>query len=126
MTDNVKDKSEGLSLDERIKAIMAAYEAQMKLAKSTDKLITAVGKDEKIEARKIKASDIEQHKLAEIMAQKMDFPTHAPYLSIIPIPSLLVDKAEIDFQISITDNDAERKKSIRSRILCLRYHVDKF
>jgi hypothetical protein len=101
-------KLQGLPIEELISApLRAACDAQKDLANSTYEFINQVGLDENNAPRLI-TFDLDRPILGTGETSKVR--VNAPFLGLVPIPSLLIDDVKIDFQMEITDTVQEKKK----------------
>lgn len=121
--DNVADNFKGLPMRELIGGpLFAAAEAQEKLASiALDyyNKIAFYGEGEKgIDGSDAKKGDtrilkfkvnrpIEQNGEMKTLEQTVE----APFIGLVPIPSLLIDRIDIDFQMEVTDTNTTTEKS---------------
>ena len=89
---NVTDKFKGLPMRELIAApLIAAAEAQQELA------ATAWNFYQQIEF------DVERPIQQDGKMTTMSQSVKAPFIGLVPIPSLLIDRVDVDFQMEVTD-----------------------
>lgn len=120
LKDNVADNFKGLPMRELIGGpLFAAAEAQEKLASialNYYKQIAFYGKDEtdpsNPEAKegdtrilKFKVNrPVEQNGEMKTLEQTVE----APFIGLVPIPSLLIDRVDVDFQMEVTDTNTSK------------------
>ncbi|MDR2907429.1 MAG: DUF2589 domain-containing protein [Bacteroidales bacterium] len=109
MTENFQ----GLPIAELISApLKAACDSQRMLAHSAFEFMTQIGFSEKDKARLL---EFNLQRPIEGQAGTSDVTVRAPFLGLVPIPSLLIDDVQIDFQMEVTDTatskDVEAKEA---------------
>lgn len=118
--DSAADKFKGLPMRELIGGpLFAAAEAQERLAAiALDyyNKIAFYGEDEKGRTKgdtrvlNFKVNrPVEQEGAIKVMEQTVE----APFIGLVPIPSLLIDRVDIDFQMEVTDTNTE-KSSVKT------------
>lgn len=108
---NVSDNFKGLPIAELIAApLTAACDSQKRLAQSAFEFMKEIGfdDDEGKNARLLKF-DLERPIEGSTEVQKVN--VQAPFLGLVPIPSLLVDDVQIDFQMEVTNTETEKEDS---------------
>lgn len=116
--DEVTEKFRGLPMRDLIGApLFAAAEAQEKLASTawdyyqriayeTDENGKSTGK-----TRTLKF-DLERPVVEDgVVGQTMQQTVSAPFIGLVPIPSLLIDRVDIDFQMEVTDTSTTKSSS---------------
>jgi len=112
---SVADKFQGLPIEELIAApLRAACDAQRDLAHSAFEFMTKIGfeegKDGKPgEARLLKFA-LERPVLDDPGATSK-IEVRAPFIGLVPIPALLVDDVQIDFQMEVTDTATSKNST---------------
>lgn len=111
---NVADNFKGLPMRELIGApLFAAAEAQEKLAAVAWDFYQKIAYDGEGKDKKTRILDftierpIEQNGELKMVPQKVQ----APFIGLVPIPSLLIDRIDIDFQMEVTDTNTETTKT---------------
>ncbi len=110
---DVADAFRGLPMSELIGAPMyAAAEAQQRLAAIAWEYYQKIAFDEKKKTRVLEF-DIERPVIEEgadpkILNQKVK----APFIGLVPIPSLLIDRINVDFQMEVTDTNVNKSNSM--------------
>lgn len=122
---NVADSFRGLPMRELIAGpLLAAAEAQQKLASvawdyfqkigfETDSNGKPTGKTRLLNFTV--SRPIEQNGRMEVMEQKIQ----APFIGLVPIPSLLIERVDVDFQMEVTATNTSTEKteaSVESKI----------
>ncbi len=108
----VTDAFRGLPMSELIGAPMfAAAQAQQRLAAIAWDYYQKIAFDENKKTRTLEF-DIERPVIEEgadpkILNQKVK----APFIGLVPIPSLLIDKINVDFQMEVTDTNVNKSNS---------------
>lgn len=101
---NVTDNFKGLPMRELIAApLIAAAEAQQELAATAWNFYQKIAFDEDGKTARVLEFDIkrpiQQHGKMTTMSQSVK----APFIGLVPIPSLLIDRVDVDFQMEVTD-----------------------
>lgn len=114
---NVADSFRGLPMRELIAGpLLAAAEAQQKLASvawdyfqkigfETDQNGKPTGKTRTLDFTLNRP--IEQNGELQVMEQRVQ----APFIGLVPIPSLLIDRVDVDFQMEVTATNTTTEKS---------------
>lgn len=116
--DDVTDKFRGLPMSELIGApLIAAADAQQRLAGIAWDFYQKIayegtGKDKKTRLLEfdLERPIVEDGKTGGTLKQKVS----APFIGLVPIPSLLVDKVDVDFQMEVTDTNVSKSSSSMS------------
>ncbi len=109
---DVTNAFRGLPMSELIGAPMyAAAEAQQRLAAIAWEYYQKIAFDENKKTRVLEF-DIERPVIEEgadpkILNQKVK----APFIGLVPIPSLLIDRINVDFQMEVTDTNVNKSNS---------------
>lgn len=115
---NVASSMQGLPMRELIGApLFAVAEAQQKLALTAWEFYSKIAfeQDEKGEkptsnARIIKF-DINRPIEVDGVMTSVKQTVEAPFIGLVPIPSLLIDKIDVDFQMEVTSTNTEKSKT---------------
>ncbi|TCO09845.1 DUF2589 domain-containing protein [Natronoflexus pectinivorans] len=113
MANSITKKLEGLSMDDLISApLVAACEAQSKLAQTAYKYMTEIGFED---------GDFSKPNLLNFTLQRpvetneglktSNVEVQAPFLGLVPIPSLLIDDVKVDFQMEVNSVTASSNKN---------------
>ncbi|WP_294606159.1 DUF2589 domain-containing protein [uncultured Bacteroides sp.] len=104
MADNVSNNFKGLPIAELIAApLTAACDSQKKLAKSAFEFMTEIGFQD--DGKTPRLLNFNLQRPVEGSTQPMDIQVQAPFLGLVPLPSLLVDDVQIDFQMEVTTTE---------------------
>ena len=111
--DEVTDKFKGLPMRDLIGApLLAAAEAQQNLASVAWDFYQKIA-FEKAGDPKARTLDftinrpVEQDGTLEMVSQKIQ----APFIGLVPVPSLLIDRININFQMEVTDTNVNKSSS---------------
>lgn len=113
--DNVADKFKGLPMRDLIGGpLIAAAEAQQNLASVAwdfyQKIAFETEGDNKGKTRILEFTvnrPVEQSGKLEMVPQKIQ----APFIGLVPVPSLLIDRIDVDFQMEVTDTNVDKTTS---------------
>lgn len=102
---NVTDKFKGLPMRELIAApLIAAAEAQQELAATAWNFYQQIAFDGKSGNKaRILEFDVERPIQQDGKMTTMSQSVKAPFIGLVPIPSLLIDRVDVDFQMEVTD-----------------------
>lgn len=108
---NVAGNFQGLPIAELIAApLCAACDSQKRLAISAFEFMTQIGfTDEK--ATQARLLQFKLQRPIEGQTGKSEVEVNAPFLGLVPIPSLLIDDVQIDFQMEVTDTATSKDSS---------------
>ena len=119
--DNIMDSFKGLPMRELIGApLFAAAEAQEKLASIAlnfyDRIAfyqdgQEIQEDKKAGDTRILRFPIERPVIENGTVTKVKQVIEAPFLGLVPIPSLLIDRIDVDFQMEVTDTNTSKTDS---------------
>ena len=110
---NVADSFKGLPMRELIaNPLLAAAEAQQQLASVAWDYYQKIAYEDKdgTKTRMLKFSinrPVEQNGKMELLSQTIE----APFIGLVPIPSLLIDRVDVDFQMEVTDTNVNKTSS---------------
>lgn len=111
LKENVADNFKGLPMRDLIGApLFAAAEAQEKLASVAWDFYQKIAYDGEGDNKKTRILDftierpVEKNGELKMVPQKVQ----APFIGLVPIPSLLIDRIDIDFQMEVTDTNIEK------------------
>ena len=101
---NVTDKFKGLPKRELIAApLIAAAEAQQELAATAWNFYQKIAFDEDGKTARVLEFDIKRPIQQDGKMTTMSQSGKAPFIGLVPIPSLLIDRVDVDFQMEVTD-----------------------
>ncbi len=109
--EGVADKFRGLPMRDLIGApLLAAAEAQQNLASVAWDFYQKIAFEKEGKTRTLSFTvnrPVEQGGQLEMVPQKIE----APFIGLVPIPSLLIDQIDIDFQMEVTDTNVDKSSS---------------
>ena len=101
---NVTDKFKGLPMRELIAApLIAAAEAQQELAATAWNFYKQIAFDDDGKTARVLEFDIKRPIQQDGVMTTMPQSVKAPFIGLMPIPSLLIDRVDVDFQMEVTD-----------------------
>ena len=101
---NVTDKFKGLPMRELIAApLIAAAEAQQELAATAWNFYKQIAFDDDGKTARVLEFDIKRPIQQDGVMTPMPQSVKAPFIGLVPIPSLLIDRVDVDFQMEVTD-----------------------
>ena len=101
---NVTDKFKGLPMRELIAApLIAAAEAQQELAATAWNFYKQIAFDDDGKTARVLEFDIKRPIQQDGKMTTMSQSVKAPFIGLVPIPSLLIDRVDVDFQMEVTD-----------------------
>lgn len=105
---NVGSKFSGLPIAELIAApLTAACDSQKKLAQSAFQFMTEIGFEKEGVTRML---EFTLQRPVEGTTTPQDIQVRAPFLGLVPLPSLLIDDVQIDFQMEVTTTETSTEK----------------
>ena len=106
---NDSNKFVGIPISELIKApLEAVVESQKKLSQSAFEFMTEIGFDDE---EKIRMIEFNLQKSIEGAPGSQDIKVQVPFLGLVPLPNLLIDDVQVDFQMEVIDNAISDDKS---------------
>lgn len=106
--DGVADSFKGLPMRELIGApLFAAAEAQEKLASIAWDYYQRIAYEDvsKDTQTRLLKFNLERPVIQDGVASTQTVQVNAPFIGLVPIPSLLVDRVDVDFQMEVTDTN---------------------
>lgn len=101
---NVTDKFKGLPMRELIAApLIAAAEAQQELAATAWNFYKQIAFDDDGKTARVLEFDIKRPIQQDGVMTTMPQSVKTPFIGLVPIPSLLIDRVDVDFQMEVTD-----------------------
>lgn len=108
---NVSGKFSGLPIAELIAApLTAACDSQKKLAQSAFEFMTEIGYQD-VEQQTPRLLNFKLDRPVEGTTGTQQVEVRAPFLGLVPLPALLIDTVQIDFQMEVTTVEQETEKS---------------
>ena len=113
---NVTDKFNGLPMRELIAApLIAAAEAQQELAATAWNFYKQIAFDDDGKTARVLEFDIKRPIQQDGVMTTMPQSVKAPFIGLVPIPSLLIDRVDVDFQMEVTDT-SNVKSTINAKV----------
>lgn len=104
---SVSDNFKGLPIAELVAApLLAACDSQKKLAQSAFEFMTEIGYAEEGKPRLL---EFKLQRPVEGAMEPQEVTVRAPFLGLVPLPSLLVDDVQIDFQMEVTTTETSKE-----------------
>ncbi len=92
--------------------LTAACDSQKRLAQSAFEFMTEIGYlDPKAQTPRLLEFTLERPVEGASAPQKLQ--VRAPFLGLVPLPALLIDGVQIDFQMEVTTTETETQKSTK-------------
>lgn len=108
----VAGKFQGLPIAELIAApLTAACDSQKRLAQSAFEFMTEIGFETTKEGRKTRLLEFTLQRPAEGQLEPVNLQVQAPFLGLVPLPALLIEDVQIDFQMEITETATSKENS---------------
>lgn len=100
----IADNFKGLPMAELIGApLQAVCQSQVQLASASYQFIQAIGFEEDGTTSRLIKFDLQRPVESESGIQVNTVNVQAPFIGLVPIPSLLIEDVTIDFQMEVTD-----------------------
>ena len=113
---NVTDKFKGLPMRELIAApLIAAAEAQQELAATAWNFYKQIAFDDDGKTARVLEFDIKRPIQQDGVMTTMPQSVKAPFIGLVPIPSLLIDRVDVDFQMEVTDT-SNVKSTVEAKV----------
>jgi hypothetical protein len=115
MDENVAQSMQGLPMRELISApLKAACDSQYQLAESAYHFITQLGfENGDLKTPNLLKFNLQRPVETNTGIEQSNIEVQAPFLGLVPVPSLLIDDVHIDFQMEV--NAANSSKSTQQR-----------
>lgn len=108
MADSAGSKFSGLPIAELIAApLTAACDSQKKLAQSAFEFMTEIGFNQGVP----RMLEFTLQRPVEGSTTPQNIQVKAPFLGLVPLPSLLIDDVQIDFQMEVTTTETSKENS---------------
>ena len=113
MEENVSSKFSGLPIAELIAApLTAACDSQKRLAQSAFEFMTEIGyADAEKQTPRLLSFNLERPVEGSDSTQQLT--VNAPFIGLVPLPSLLIDDVQIDFQMEVTTTETSTERATR-------------
>ena len=96
----VSNKFVGIPIAELVSApLVAVCDSQKKLAQSAYEFMTEIGFNDEGKTRMV---EFNLQRPAEGSPNPQDIKVQAPFFGLVPLPNLLIDDVQVDFQMEVT------------------------
>ena len=107
--DNVSSKLVGESIGDLVGAPLdAVCDSQKRLAQSAFEFMQEIGFDEDGKTRMV---EFNLQRPIEGSTTPQDITVQAPFIGLVPLPNLLIDDVQVDFQMEVTATETSTEKS---------------
>ena len=106
--DNVSSKLVGESIGDLVGAPLdAVCDSQKRLAQSAFEFMQEIGFNEEGKTRMV---EFNLQRPIEGSTTPQDITVQAPFIGLVPLPNLLIDDVQVDFQMEVTATEVSREK----------------
>lgn len=106
---NAPNKFVGIPIEELVAApLVAVCDSQKKLAQSAYEFMTEIGFNDEGKTRMV---EFNLQKPIQGAPQPQDIKVQVPFLGLVPLPNLLIDDVQVDFQSEVTTTETSEEKS---------------
>ena len=106
---SVSNKFVGIPIAELVAApLVAVCDSQKKLAQSAYEFMTEIGFNDEGKTRMV---EFNLQRPIEGSPKPQEIKVQAPFLGLVPLPNLLIDDVQIDFQMEVTATESSAEKS---------------
>ena len=107
--DNDGNKFVGIPIEELVAApLVAVSDSQKRLAQSAFEFMQEIGFNEEGKTRMV---EFNLQKPIEGSTTPQDITVQAPFIGLVPLPNLLIDDVQVDFQMEVTATETSTEKS---------------
>ena len=107
--DNDVNKFVGIPIEELVAApLVAVSDSQKRLARSAFEFMQEIGFNEDGKTRMV---EFNLQKPIDGSSTPMDITVQAPFIGLVPLPNLLIDDVQVDFQMEVTATETSTEKS---------------
>ena len=107
--DNVANKFVGIPIAELVAApLVAVCDSQKRLAQSAFEFMQEIGFNEEGKTRMV---EFNLQRPIEGSTTPQDITVQAPFIGLVPLPNLLIDDVQVDFQMEVTATETSTEKS---------------
>ena len=108
-SDNVANKFVGIPIAELVAApLVAVCDSQKRLAQSAFEFMQEIGFNEDGKTRMV---EFNLQRPIEGSPTPQDITVQAPFIGLVPLPNLLIDDVQVDFQMEVTATETSTEKS---------------
>ncbi len=107
--DNDGNKFVGITIEELVAApLVAVSDSQKRLAQSAFEFMQEIGFNEEGKTRMV---EFNLQRPIEGSTTPQDITVQAPFIGLVPLPNLLIDDVQVDFQMEVTATETSTEKS---------------
>lgn len=107
--DNDRNKFVGIPIEELVAApLVAVSDSQKRLAQSAFEFMQEIGFNEEGKTRMV---EFNLQRPIEGSTTPQDITVQAPFIGLVPLPNLLIDDVQVDFQMEVTATETSTEKS---------------
>ena len=108
-SDNVANKFVGTPISELVAApLVAVCDSQKRLSQSAFEFMQEIGFNEEGKTRMV---EFNLQRPIEGSTTPQDITVQAPFIGLVPVPNLLIDDVQVDFQMEVTATETSTDKS---------------
>ena len=108
-SDIVADKFAGIPIAELVAApLVDVCDSQKRLAQSAFEFMQEIGFNEEGKTRMV---EFNLQRPIEGSTTPQDITVQAPFIGLVPLPNLLIDDVQVDFQMEVTATESSTEKS---------------
>ena len=108
-SDIVANKFAGIPIAELVAApLVAVCDSQKRLAQSAFEFMQEIGFNEEGKTRMV---EFNLQRPIEGSTTPQDITVQAPFIGLVPLPNLLIDDVQVDFQMEVTATESSTEKS---------------
>lgn len=105
---NAPNKFVGIPIEELVAApLVAVCDSQKKLAQSAYEFMTEIGFNDEGKTRMV---EFNLQRPIQGAPQPQDIKVQVPFLGLVPLPNLLIDDVQVDFQSEVTTTETSEDK----------------
>ena len=106
---NAPNKFVGIPIEELVAApLVAVCDSQKKLAQSAYEFMTEIGFNDEGKTRMV---EFNLQRPIQGAPQPQDIKVQVPFLGLVPLPNLLINDVQVDFQTEVTTTETSEEKS---------------
>ena len=106
---SVSNNFVGIPIAELVAApLVAVCDSQKKLAQSAYEFMTEIGFNDEGKTRMI---EFNLQRPIEGSPKSQEIKVQAPFLGLVPLPNLMIDDVQVDFQMEVTATEGSAEKS---------------
>ena len=108
-TNNVSNKFVGIPIAELVASpLVAVCDSQKKLAQSAYEFMTEIGFNDEGKTRMV---EFNLQRPIDGSPKPQDIKVQTPFLGLVPLPNLLIDDVQVDFQTEVISSETTTEES---------------